>query len=156
MSLRCGYFVLARRQAATGKEFYIPIDDPSLKLEGVLALNLHEHSSDVEGITDQALKEARMEDDLARLKGTWGESGRVFWVTESFKVCELVSIRCFHNVCTLVRVLVSQRCVFFQKRAHFTDYKCTSGVSLVVWGLWLRTCMHCVGSCGHDVVVAAV
>lgn len=36
-----------------GKEFVPPYEDPQLKLGGLLALNLHEFSSDVEEIADQ-------------------------------------------------------------------------------------------------------
>ena len=36
-----------------GKDFVPPYDDPNLKLEGLLALNLHEFSGDVEEIADQ-------------------------------------------------------------------------------------------------------
>lgn len=36
-----------------GKDFTPPYDDPNLKLGGLLALNLHEFSSDVEEIADQ-------------------------------------------------------------------------------------------------------
>lgn len=37
----------------TGKDFVPPYEDPDLKLGGLLALNLHEFSSDVEEIADQ-------------------------------------------------------------------------------------------------------
>lgn len=36
-----------------GKQFVPPYEDPQLKLGGLLALNLHEFSSDVEEIADQ-------------------------------------------------------------------------------------------------------
>ena len=36
-----------------GKDFVPPYEDPELKLGGLLALNLHEFSSDVEEIADQ-------------------------------------------------------------------------------------------------------
>ena len=51
----------------TGKKFTPPHEDPSMKLAEVLALRLHEYGSDVEDITDQAQKEAKMEDTLAKL-----------------------------------------------------------------------------------------
>lgn len=38
---------------STGKQFVPPYEDPQLKLGGLLALNLHEFSSDVEEIADQ-------------------------------------------------------------------------------------------------------
>lgn len=37
----------------TGKDFVPPYEDPELKLGGLLALNLHEFSGDVEEIADQ-------------------------------------------------------------------------------------------------------
>ena len=52
---------------ATGKEFVPPYEDQQLKLGGLLALNLHEFSSDVEEICDQAVKEEKMEQQLVGL-----------------------------------------------------------------------------------------
>lgn len=40
----------------TGKNFVPPYEDPKLKLGGLLALNLHEFSSDVEEIADQVFQ----------------------------------------------------------------------------------------------------
>ena len=56
---------------ATKKEFTPPHLDPNLKLQGLLNLQLHEFGADVEEITDQAIKEEKMEDTLAKLKETW-------------------------------------------------------------------------------------
>jgi dynein heavy chain len=49
---------------ATGKTFTPPMDDPTLKLQGLLDLNLHEYTNDVEEITDKAQKELKMEQGL--------------------------------------------------------------------------------------------
>jgi hypothetical protein len=70
----------------TGIDCFVPIEDPTLKLEGILAMNLHDHSSDVEEVTDRALKEANMEDSLEKLTHTWKDPGRIFWIVEKFKV----------------------------------------------------------------------
>lgn len=70
----------------TGIDCFVPIEDPTLKLEGILAMNLHDHSSDVEEVTDRALKEANMEDSLEKLTHTWKDPGRMFWIVEKFKV----------------------------------------------------------------------
>ncbi|CAE7455231.1 ODA11, partial [Symbiodinium sp. KB8] len=67
---------------ATKKEFTPPSEDPEILLEGVLQLNLHEYSADVEAITDQALKESKMEDSLKRLESAWSQ---VKWQTEDYK-----------------------------------------------------------------------
>jgi len=56
---------------ATKKEFTPPHEDPAMKLQGLLDLNLHEFTADVEEITDQAIKEEKMEDTLVKLKETW-------------------------------------------------------------------------------------
>ncbi len=54
-------------QKATGKSFPLPEDCPDLKLDGLLLLNLHEISADVEDIADQADKEAKIESTLKQL-----------------------------------------------------------------------------------------
>ena len=56
---------------ATKKEFTPPHEDPNLKLQGLLDLQLHEFAADVEEITDQAMKEEKMEEYLVKLKETW-------------------------------------------------------------------------------------
>ena len=58
-------------QKATGQNFTPPPNDPDLKLEGLLALQLHRFQTDVEEITDQAMKEAQMESTLEKLETTW-------------------------------------------------------------------------------------
>ena len=56
---------------ATGKEFTPPHADPDLQLGGLLALDLHLFTNDVEEITDQAVKEEKMENTLAALSERW-------------------------------------------------------------------------------------
>jgi len=56
---------------ACKKEFKPPHENPDLKLQGLLDLHLHEFFVEVEEITDQAMKEEKMEDTLAKLKETW-------------------------------------------------------------------------------------
>ena len=48
-----------------------PHADPALKLAGLMGLNLHEFTVDVEEICDQASKEEKMEETLARLGESW-------------------------------------------------------------------------------------
>jgi hypothetical protein len=79
-------FLRAAPQEVTKREFVSPLDDLTLRLEGLLALNLHEFIADVEDITDQAVKEAKMETTLNKLKDTWGPDGSVHWVVEKYKV----------------------------------------------------------------------
>eukprot|EP00904_Undaria_pinnatifida_P003126 jgi/Undpi1/12814/HiC_scaffold_7.g02481.m1 len=67
---------------ATGKDFVPPYEDPDLKLGGLLALNLHEFSSDVEEIADQAIKEEKMEVTLGQLKERWGN---IVWGMDPYK-----------------------------------------------------------------------
>jgi dynein heavy chain len=56
---------------ATGTQFTIPKEDPTLKLAGLLALGLHKFGEQVEEITDQAQKEEKMEETLKTLEITW-------------------------------------------------------------------------------------
>ena len=49
-----------------------PHDDPALRLGTLLELRLHEHAADVEETCDQAAKEAKMQETLARLAEAWG------------------------------------------------------------------------------------
>jgi len=69
-------------QEATSIQFTPPPEDPDLKLAGLLALNLHEFSNEVEEITDQALKEEKMETTLAKLEEVWQV---VVWLSEPYK-----------------------------------------------------------------------
>ncbi|CAB1113053.1 unnamed protein product [Ectocarpus sp. CCAP 1310/34] len=65
-----------------GKDFVPPYQDPQLKLGGLLALNLHEFSSDVEEIADQAIKEEKMEVTLAQLAERWNN---IVWGMDPYK-----------------------------------------------------------------------
>ena len=67
---------------STGKTFTPPHEDPNMKLGELLALNLHEFQADVEEITDQALKEEKMEDTLQVLEETWK---KIEWLAEPYK-----------------------------------------------------------------------
>jgi dynein heavy chain, axonemal len=67
---------------ATKKTFTPPHEDANMKLQGLLELNLHEFTADVEEICDQALKEEKMEDTLRKLTEAWGA---VVWVAEPYK-----------------------------------------------------------------------
>eukprot|EP00903_Cladosiphon_okamuranus_P015249 g14093.t1 len=67
---------------ATGKQFIPPYEDPQLKLGGLLALNLHEFSSDVEEIADQAIKEEKMEVTLSQLAERWNN---IVWGMDPYK-----------------------------------------------------------------------
>ena len=67
---------------ATGKEFTCPLDDPTLQLGGLLALELHKCAADVEEITDQSMKEEKMEQQIATLSEFWD---KVDWVVSTYK-----------------------------------------------------------------------
>jgi len=67
---------------ATGKDFVPPYEDTHLKLGGLLALNLHEFSNDVEEICDQAVKEEKMEHQLAGLANRWEA---IQWLMDPYK-----------------------------------------------------------------------
>jgi dynein heavy chain, axonemal len=57
--------------AVTGAFIALPSVNPSLRLSDVLALELHNFSTDVEEITDKAMKELKQEEALAKLEKTW-------------------------------------------------------------------------------------
>lgn len=69
-------------KAVTKKEFVPPYEDKNLLLGGILALNLHEFTADVEDICDQALKELKIETTVQQLKERW--SG-IEWLMETYK-----------------------------------------------------------------------
>eukprot|EP00516_Mucochytrium_quahogii_P000925 CAMPEP_0203746968 /NCGR_PEP_ID=MMETSP0098-20131031/2236_1 /ASSEMBLY_ACC=CAM_ASM_000208 /TAXON_ID=96639 /ORGANISM=" , Strain NY0313808BC1" /LENGTH=4160 /DNA_ID=CAMNT_0050635227 /DNA_START=190 /DNA_END=12669 /DNA_ORIENTATION=+ len=54
------------------KDFVSPDQDDSLCLSEVLDLNLHEFTTEIEDIADQAAKEAKMETALSKLERSWG------------------------------------------------------------------------------------
>lgn len=66
----------------TKKNFVPPYEDKNLLLGGILALNLHEFTADVEDICDQAAKELKIETTLEQLKERW--SG-IEWLMETYK-----------------------------------------------------------------------
>ena len=70
------------KKAGTFQAFTYPFEDPSVLLGDLLALQLHKCMNDVEDLTDQAQKEAKMEVTLANLEKTWSA---VVWVTEMYK-----------------------------------------------------------------------
>jgi dynein heavy chain, axonemal len=61
----------AKLMTLTGKTFTPPHEDPEMKLANLLELHLHDHTNEVDEITDQALKEAKMEEGLRLLEETW-------------------------------------------------------------------------------------
>jgi len=67
---------------ATKKNFTPPHEDPQLKMQAILDLNLHECIPDVEEICDQAMKEEKMEEMLVKLGETWSS---VKWVADPYK-----------------------------------------------------------------------
>eukprot|EP01041_Mallomonas_annulata_P001785 gene1785-3464_t len=69
-------------KTATKKDFTPPYQDPELVLGGLLKLNLHEFSADVEDICDQAAKEEKMEMTLKNLEERWVG---IEWLMEPYK-----------------------------------------------------------------------
>lgn len=66
----------------TKKEFTPPYADKQLLLGGILALNLHEFTGDVEEICDQAVKELKIENLLKQINERW--TG-IEWQMETYK-----------------------------------------------------------------------
>lgn len=66
----------------TKKGFTPPFADPALLLGGILALNLHEFSNDVEDICDQAAKELKIENTLSQISQRWSS---IEWLMEPYK-----------------------------------------------------------------------
>lgn len=58
-------------QKVTKKNFIPPYEDKALLLGGILALNLHEYTADVEDICDQAVKELKIENTVTQLIERW-------------------------------------------------------------------------------------
>lgn len=63
---------LLEKVAHGAAPFSSPERDPTLRLGALLDLRLHEHANDVEETCDQAVKEAKMEETLAKLSAAWG------------------------------------------------------------------------------------
>ena len=78
------------KKAKTFKAFTYPFEDPSVLLGDLLALQLHQCMNDVEDLTDQASKEAKMELTLANLEKTWSA---VVWVMETYKSTSVQMVR---------------------------------------------------------------
>jgi dynein heavy chain len=68
--------------AVTGKKFTPPYADAGLLMGGILALNLHEFTSDVEDICDQAAKELKIESTVQQLGERWVG---IEWLMETYK-----------------------------------------------------------------------
>ena len=69
-------------KVVTKKDFIPPYKDQNQLLGGILDLNLHEFTGDVEDICDQAVKELKIETSIAGLSDRW--SG-IDWVMETYK-----------------------------------------------------------------------
>ncbi len=67
---------------ATSKTFKPPHEDTNMTLKSLLDLNLHEYKENVEEISDQAMKEEKMEQTLAKLAEFWQA---VVFVEEEYK-----------------------------------------------------------------------
>lgn len=69
-------------KTVTKKDFTPPYEDKQLLLGGILALNLHEFTGDVEEICDQAAKELKIETTLSQLTERWKG---IEWLMETYK-----------------------------------------------------------------------
>ena len=69
-------------KTATKKDFTPPYADKDLLLGGILNLNLHEYSNDVEEICDQAAKELKIENTIIQIGQRWAS---VDWIMETYK-----------------------------------------------------------------------
>ena len=67
---------------AAKKDFEDPLQNPKQQLKDILALDMHLFAGEVEDISDQALKEEKMEKQLAILKENWA---CVEWVEEQYQ-----------------------------------------------------------------------
>jgi dynein heavy chain len=79
-SMRPRHWDLMREKA--GKDFEDPLQNPKQKLSNILGLGLHTVVGEVEDISDQALKEEKMEKQLAILKENWVP---VVWCEEQYQ-----------------------------------------------------------------------
>ena len=69
-------------KAVTKKDFTPPYKDQEQLLGGILDLNLHEFTGDVEDICDQAVRELKIENSIASLSERWLS---IDWVMETYK-----------------------------------------------------------------------
>jgi dynein heavy chain len=79
-SMRPRHWNLMREKV--GKDFEDPLQNPKQKLSNILSLGLHNVIGEVEDISDQALKEEKMEKQLAILKENWTT---VEWYEEQYQ-----------------------------------------------------------------------
>lgn len=69
-------------KTVTKKEFQPPYANPELLLGSILDLRLHEFSSDVEEICDQAVKELKIENTLSQISLRWST---IEWLMDAYK-----------------------------------------------------------------------
>ena len=69
-------------KTVTKKDFTPPYEDQEQLLGGILALNLHEFTGDVEDICDQAVKELKIENAISGLSERWQS---INWIMETYK-----------------------------------------------------------------------
>lgn len=79
-SMRDRHWIMLKQ--VTKKEFVPPYEDKELLLGGILALNLHEFTADVEEICDQAVKELKIETTVQQLNDRWLG---IEWLMETYK-----------------------------------------------------------------------
>lgn len=66
----------------TKRDFVPPYENPDMKLRSILELKLHEFSNDIEEISDQAVKEMKIENTLQQLQERWSV---ITWLMETYK-----------------------------------------------------------------------
>ena len=71
----------AQTQEIVGTKFILPQDNPDTKVGDMLKLKLHLFASQLEELSDQSTKEAKMEKQLADLRERWAV---VEWFTETY------------------------------------------------------------------------
>ena len=67
-------------------------------ITGILALNLHEFTGDVEDICDQAAKELKIENSIQTLSERWKS---IEWIMEHYKVRGLLFL--FYTLCVVFK-----------------------------------------------------
>jgi len=73
-------------KTVTGKEFTPPYADKGLLMSGILDLNLHEFTNDVEEICDQAAKELKIEVTVQQLGERWEG---IEWLMELYQTSDV-------------------------------------------------------------------
>jgi dynein heavy chain len=119
----------------TGKSLTPPSQTPSLRLNQVLELELHNFAADVEEITDKALKELKQEQALAGLEKTWAS---VVFNMSLYKDSDVPLLRLGEEDMEVLEAdmlalqgMASSRYVFF-KAQSLTWHKALSAVAEVV------------------------